>query len=67
VYISRKDNGRADALSRRSDIAGTKEIVKNAILKINEDGLIGLSYTINNLIMMIGLEVPKELQEVIIR
>jgi hypothetical protein len=61
VYTPRKDNSRADALSRRSDIAGTKEIVKNAILKINEDGLIGPAYTINNLIMIIGIEVPKEL------
>jgi hypothetical protein len=67
VYIPRKDNSRADALSRRSDIAGTKEIIKNAILKINKDGLIGLAYTINNLTMIIGLEVPEELQEVIIR
>jgi hypothetical protein len=61
VYTPGKDNGRADALSRRLDIAGTKEIVKNAILKINEDGLIGLAYTINNLIIMIGIEVPEEL------
>jgi hypothetical protein len=67
MYTPRKDNGRADALSRRSDIAGTKEIIKNAILKINEDGLIGLSYTINNLTIIIGIEVPKELQEAIIR
>jgi hypothetical protein len=62
VYIPGKDNGRADALSRRLDIAGTKEIIKNLILKFNEDGSLGLSHTINNLtIMVIGLEVPKEL------
>jgi hypothetical protein len=61
MYIPRKDNSRADALSWWSDIAGTKEIIKNAILKINEDGSIGLSYTINNLIMIIEIEVPKEL------
>jgi hypothetical protein len=67
MYTPRKDNSRANALSRRSDIAGTKEIIKNAILKINEDGLIGLSHTINNLTIIIGIEVPKELQEVIIR
>jgi transposase InsO family protein len=67
VYTPGKDNGRADALSRRSDIAGTKEIVKNAILKINEDGSIGPTHTINNLTMMIGIEVPEELQEAIIR
>jgi transposase InsO family protein len=68
VYTPGKDNGRADALSRRSDIAGTKEIIKNSILKFNEDGSLGPSHTINNLTtMVIGLEVPKELQETIIR
>jgi transposase InsO family protein len=68
VYTPGKDNGRADALSRRSDIAGTKEIIKNSILKFNKDGSLGPSHTINNLTtMVIGLEVPEELQETIIR
>jgi hypothetical protein len=35
VYTLGKDNGRADALSRRHDIAGTKEIIDTAILKVN--------------------------------
>jgi hypothetical protein len=61
MYIPRKDNSRANALSRRLDIAGTKEIIKNLILKFNEDGSIGLFYTINNLIIIIGLEIPEEL------
>jgi hypothetical protein len=67
VYIPGKDNGRADALSRRHDIAGTKEIIKNIILKFNEDGSLGPAKTINNLTMSIGLEVPEELQKIIIR
>jgi hypothetical protein len=67
VYTPGKDNGRADALSRRHDIAGTKEIIKNIILKFNEDGSLGLAKIINNLMMSIGLEVPEELQKIIIR
>jgi hypothetical protein len=62
VYTPRKDNSRANALSRRLDIAGTKEIIKNLILKFNEDGSLGLSHTINNLTtIVIELEVPEEL------
>jgi hypothetical protein len=38
MYIPRKDNGRADALSRRLDIAGTKKITKSTILKTYKDG-----------------------------
>jgi transposase InsO family protein len=67
VYTPGKDNGRADALSRRSDIAGTKEITNDTILKIQEDGSLGPAKTINNLMMSIGVEVPEELQENIIR
>jgi hypothetical protein len=65
VYTLGKDNGRADALSRRHDIAGTKEIIDTAILKVNDDGLLGLSRTLN-LLMRIGNDVLEELQEAII-
>ena len=37
-YTPGKDNGRADALSRRSDYMGTKEVFNQSILKINSDG-----------------------------
>jgi transposase InsO family protein len=67
VYTPGKDNGRADALSRRSDIAGTKEITNSAILKMNADGSLGPARQLNRLIMSIGIEVPEELQESIIR
>jgi hypothetical protein len=67
VYILGKDNGRVDALSRRLDIAGTKEITKSTILKIYEDGSLGPSKGLRRLKMSIGIEVPEELQEAIIR
>jgi hypothetical protein len=38
VYTLGKDNGRADALSRRSDYIKTKEIFNHSILKKNADG-----------------------------
>jgi hypothetical protein len=40
VYILGKDNGRADALSRRSDYIKTKEIFNYSILKKNADGIL---------------------------
>jgi transposase InsO family protein len=67
VYTPGKDNGRADALSRRSDIAGTKEITQSTILKIHEDGSLGPAKGLRRLKMSIGIEVPEELQEAIIR
>jgi hypothetical protein len=67
VYTPGKDNGRADALSRRTDIAGTKEIIRDTVLKINkEDNSLGPARYVNNL-MRISIEVPEELQEGIIR
>jgi hypothetical protein len=66
VYTLGKDNGRADALSRWHDIARTKEITDTAILKINNDGLLGLAKTLN-LLMQVTSEVLEELQEVIIK
>jgi transposase InsO family protein len=67
VYTPGKDNGRADALSRRSDIAGTKEIIKSTILQQYKDGSLGPARYVNNLMMRIGHDVPEELQEQIIR
>ena len=43
LYTPGKDNGRADALSCRSNLARTKTINKFAILRKNADRLLGLS------------------------
>ena len=43
LYTLGKDNSRADALSRRHDLARLKTINKLAILGINKDRLLGLS------------------------
>jgi ribonuclease HI len=43
LYTPGKDNGRADALSRRSDLARTKTINKFAILRKNANRSLGLS------------------------
>ena len=50
MYILGKDNGRAEALSQRHDIASKKEITSIAILRINEDRLIELAMELNLLI-----------------
>ena len=65
MYTLGKENGRADALSRRHDIAGTKSITDSALLKFNEDSSLGPAKTLNQ-IMKIASEVPEELQEAII-
>jgi hypothetical protein len=67
VYILEKDNRRADAFSRRTDIAGTKRIIKSTILIEYEDRSLGPAKYVNNLMISIGLDVPKELQTEIIR
>jgi hypothetical protein len=66
VYRPGKDNGRADALSRRSDIAGTKETIGAAILQENDDGSLGPARQFNNMVR-ITHDVPVELQEAVIR
>jgi len=66
VYISRKDNSRADALSRRHDIVRTKSITSTIILKVNNNRLLELAKTLN-LILRVTSEVLEELQEVIIK
>jgi len=67
VYTPGKENGRADALSRRPDIAGTKEIKNAALLKKNADGSLGMAQASLNNIMTITARVPEELEEPIIR
>jgi hypothetical protein len=67
MYTLGKDNGRADALSRRSDIAKTKEITKSTILKIYKDRSLELLKELQRLKMSIRIEVPKKLQEAIIQ
>jgi hypothetical protein len=52
LYTPGKDNGRADALSRRSDLARTKTINEFAILGKNADGSLGPSQQINNTILV---------------
>jgi len=46
MYILGKENSRADALSRRLDIVGTKEIINTIILRINKDRSLGLARTL---------------------
>jgi transposase InsO family protein len=66
VYTPGKDNGRADALSRRYDIAGTKHKDEGTLFKQNQDGSLELAIEINN-VLTITNKVPEELQEAIIR
>jgi hypothetical protein len=47
MYTPEKDNSQADALSRQSDIAGTKKITNLAILKINANRLLGPARQLN--------------------
>jgi hypothetical protein len=65
VYTLGKDNSRADALSRRHDIARTKEIINTAILKVNNDRTLGPTRTLNAL-LTIKNNVLEELQNAII-
>ena len=71
LYTPGKDNGRADALSRRHDLAGSKTINESAILRINNDGSLGLSQQLNNLMLVqqeqqVPTTVPKELEQEVI-
>ena len=60
VYTPGKDNGRADALSRRSDLAGTKTTQDTSILRINKDGSLGPARQLNSLLQITNI-VPEEL------
>jgi transposase InsO family protein len=71
LYTPGKDNGRADALSRRNDLAGTKTINEFAILGKNADGSLGPSQQINNTMLVqqeqrVPAYVPKELEQEVI-
>jgi transposase InsO family protein len=71
LYTPGKDNGRADALSRRSDLAGTKTINEFAILGKNADGSLGPSQQINNTMLVqqehsVPAYVPEELEQKVI-
>ena len=68
TYTPGKDNGRADALSRRYEIAGTKRVEKGIILKTNDDGTLSSAVEAEvNEILAITNSVPEELQEALIR
>lgn len=60
MYTLGKDNSRANTLSYRHDIAGTKEIINAAILKVNNNRLLGLT-RILNLLIQISNKVLEEL------
>jgi len=60
MYTLGKENSRADALSRRLDIVGTKEIINTAILRINKDRSLGLARTLN-ILLNIGNNILEEL------
>ena len=66
IYTPGKDNGRADALSRRKDIAGRKTTINSAILTMHDDGSLGPAQQLNSLLRITNT-VPEELQEEIIR
>jgi transposase InsO family protein len=71
LYTPGKDNGRADALSRRHDLAGSKTINESAILGINKDGSLGPSQQLNNMMLVqqkqrVPAYVPEELEQEVI-
>jgi transposase InsO family protein len=66
VYTPGRENGRADALSRRADLAGAKTQVDSTILRLNEDGSLGPAQQLNAM-LHITIPVPEELQEAIIQ
>ena len=59
MYILGKENSRVDALSRRLDIAGTKEIINTTILRINKDRSLGPARTLN-ILLNIGNNILEE-------
>jgi hypothetical protein len=59
VYTLGKDNSRANALSRRHNIAETKKIINTIILKVNDNELLELARTLN-LLMRISNDVLEE-------
>ena len=47
MYTLEKDNSRANTLSRRHDITGTKLITNSILLKFNKNRLLGLVKILN--------------------
>ena len=71
LYTPGKDNGRADALSRRHDLAGEKTINQFAVLGVNKDGSLGPSQQLNLTMRVqqeqrIPTQVPEGLEQEII-
>lgn len=66
VYTPGKENGRADALSRRHDVVGKKTEVKEAIFKINDDETLSPTHECN-MIMKIRPELDQEFHDTVIR
>jgi len=66
IYTPGRENGQADVLSRRDDLAGEKESTHASILKQNPDGSLEPSRELNNT-LVIRREVPEPQQEEIIR
>jgi len=60
VYTLGKENSRVDALSRRLDIIGTKEIINITIVRINKDRSLGLARMLN-ILLNIGNNILEEL------
>jgi len=66
LHVPGRENGIADALSRRDDLLGEKEKVIDAVLRQNEDGSLEPARQLNNLFQITNT-VPEELQEAIIK
>jgi Reverse transcriptase (RNA-dependent DNA polymerase)/RNase H-like domain found in reverse transcriptase/Integrase zinc binding domain/Chromo (CHRromatin Organisation MOdifier) domain/gag-polyprotein putative aspartyl protease len=66
IHVAGKENGRADALSRRSDLAGEKAKTYSAILRQTKEGHLEPTAELNQL-LVVTREVPKEQQEEIIQ
>ena len=62
VYTPRKDNGRADALSRRADLIQDKDVTEKTVLRKNEDGSLGPKREIALALRIAAPDITKELQ-----
>jgi hypothetical protein len=63
IYTPRKDNGRADALSRRADLIQDKDVTEKLILQKNEDGSLGPKQEIALVLRIAAPDITKELKE----
>ena len=53
IYISEKENDRADALNRRNDYMRSKEVFNQSVFKINNDELLSLNRREFNVVLRI--------------